>query len=240
MLGIWSKIYCKANSGKRVAFWGLAGRKDCISRLCKIALQRSTCYNWGKIDDSDTDWNLCKIAKRLDAEQTAHVSLLSAFRLRQWIQLQVFCTKRDPNCTACPLRSHCEYALSNGRCRTGPKAGLLSPILDRQHCVAQCQRFCLLLFKVCWLQDLEGSKISLDKEMIRWNAWHSREPSLVPTCTWNILSPEKVCKRGHREVRPASAWQAEAECDQDEGRDYKECCKSSDRLQGHTYYRHLR
>lgn len=28
---------------------------------------------------------------------------------------QVFCSKRDPNCSACPLRSQCEYAQANGR-----------------------------------------------------------------------------------------------------------------------------
>ena len=29
--------------------------------------------------------------------------------------VQVFCTKRSPNCTACPLRHECDYALANGR-----------------------------------------------------------------------------------------------------------------------------
>ena len=28
---------------------------------------------------------------------------------------QVFCSKRDPNCSACPLRPQCEYAQANGR-----------------------------------------------------------------------------------------------------------------------------
>ena len=28
---------------------------------------------------------------------------------------QVFCSKREPNCAACPLRAHCDYAAANGR-----------------------------------------------------------------------------------------------------------------------------
>ena len=28
---------------------------------------------------------------------------------------QVFCSKREPNCAACPLRPHCDYAAANGR-----------------------------------------------------------------------------------------------------------------------------
>lgn len=29
--------------------------------------------------------------------------------------MQVFCTKRNPNCMACPLRHDCDYALAEGR-----------------------------------------------------------------------------------------------------------------------------
>ncbi len=29
--------------------------------------------------------------------------------------MQVFCTKRNPNCMACPLRHECDYALANGQ-----------------------------------------------------------------------------------------------------------------------------
>ena len=31
------------------------------------------------------------------------------------VATQVFCTKRSPNCTACPLRHDCDYALANGQ-----------------------------------------------------------------------------------------------------------------------------
>ena len=34
----------------------------------------------------------------------------------RWVA-QVFCSKRDPNCSACPLQDQCEYALNNGRRR---------------------------------------------------------------------------------------------------------------------------
>ena len=31
------------------------------------------------------------------------------------LHMQVFCTKRNPNCMACPLRHECDYALAEGR-----------------------------------------------------------------------------------------------------------------------------
>lgn len=31
------------------------------------------------------------------------------------VRRQVFCSKREPNCAACPLRPHCDYAAANGR-----------------------------------------------------------------------------------------------------------------------------
>lgn len=31
------------------------------------------------------------------------------------MDLQVFCSKVNPNCGACPLQAGCEYALSNGK-----------------------------------------------------------------------------------------------------------------------------
>ena len=31
--------------------------------------------------------------------------------------LQVFCSKKDPNCSACPMRDSCEYALNDGKQR---------------------------------------------------------------------------------------------------------------------------
>lgn len=39
------------------------------------------------------------------------------YNLLRAVLQQVFCSKKDPNCTACPLRGSCEYALSNGRRR---------------------------------------------------------------------------------------------------------------------------
>ncbi len=33
----------------------------------------------------------------------------------------MFCSKRNPNCSACPLRSQCEYARANGRSLQRPK-----------------------------------------------------------------------------------------------------------------------
>lgn len=37
--------------------------------------------------------------------------------------LQVFCTKRHPNCRECPLRSQCEYAIANGHHLQSSQAG---------------------------------------------------------------------------------------------------------------------
>ena len=40
----------------------------------------------------------------------------AAVQPRHWhTTVQVFCTKRNPNCTACPLRHECDYALANGQ-----------------------------------------------------------------------------------------------------------------------------
>ena len=58
--------------------------------------------------------NLCSFWHAPDAYITAW-SGLSHTAHASFVSLQVFCSKVSPNCTACPLQTGCEYALSSGK-----------------------------------------------------------------------------------------------------------------------------
>jgi len=150
----WLRSMPAEKASSYLASCGGLGRKSCacISLLClghkdfpvDVNVGRiSARLGWIPLESEAGIEELDEYAPEPAVHAFLRTRLLGIMSLEQLYELhyqmitlgKVFCSKRMPNCRACPLRNSCEYALAGGPCMGGTDTGNQPPV---QHQVTHC------------------------------------------------------------------------------------------------------